>query len=244
MTAERILNILDGYLHKNDYVSAERYLLTCRDASRDAGDRRTELLAQSELMGLYRKLGRRDDALGSVDRALTLIDELDAKDQVGSATVYLNAATVYKAFSMPEASLVLFEHAREIYEKNLSPNDVLLAGLYNNMGLTLVDLGRYDEANALYRTAVGIARGTLDEAITYLNMASAAEAEMGLVDSEETVHKYLDLAERILEDFPKRDGYYAFVCEKCASVFSYYGRFFYEKELKERSERIYENERS
>ena len=44
----------------------------------------------------------------------------------------------------------------------------------------------------------------------------------------------------IYEAHEKRDGYYAFVCEKCASVFGYYGRFFYEKELTERARRIYE----
>ena len=42
------------------------------------------------------------------------------------------------------------------------------------------------------------------------------------------------------EAWQKRDGYYAFVCEKCASVFGYYGHFAYEKELYERSRRIYE----
>ena len=44
----------------------------------------------------------------------------------------------------------------------------------------------------------------------------------------------------LLENYTLRDGYYAFVCEKCASVFGYYGFFMYEKELHERSRRIYE----
>jgi hypothetical protein len=38
----------------------------------------------------------------------------------------------------------------------------------------------------------------------------------------------------------QRDGYYAFVCEKCASVFAYYGDFLYAEELEERAKRIYE----
>ena len=82
--------------------------------------------------------------------------------------------------------------------------------------------------------------GELEVAITYLNMASAAEAECGIVDADERIQGYLDDAVAILEAHAKRDGYYAFVCEKCASVFGYYGRFFYEKELKERARRIYE----
>ena len=41
------------------------------------------------------------------------------------------------------------------------------------------------------------------------------------------------------EDIP-RDGYYAFVCEKCAPAFSYYGYFLAAEELKQRAEEIYE----
>ena len=44
----------------------------------------------------------------------------------------------------------------------------------------------------------------------------------------------------IYEAHEKRDGYYAFVCEKCASVFGYYGRFFYDGELRARARGIYE----
>jgi len=240
MTPDRILGKLDEYLNKNDYASAERHLLYWRGESKQKGELRTELLVENELIGLYRKLGRRDDALDAVTSALDIIEKLGARDQVGSATVYLNCATAYKAFGEAEISLSLFLMAREIYEKELQPNDTRLAGLYNNMGLTLVDLGQFDEAKELYRKAVRLASGTLDEAITYLNLASAVDTEKGLLDSEEEIGEYLDIAENILENYPKRDGYYAFVCEKCASVFGYYGRFLYEKELKERAETIYD----
>ena len=44
----------------------------------------------------------------------------------------------------------------------------------------------------------------------------------------------------IFDNHEKRDGYYAFVCEKCASVFGYFGYFVYEKELEKRARDIYE----
>ena len=47
-------------------------------------------------------------------------------------------------------------------------------------------------------------------------------------------------AERILETWGDRDGYYAFVCEKCAPVFDYYGYFVTARKLAEQSRRIYE----
>ena len=37
-----------------------------------------------------------------------------------------------------------------------------------------------------------------------------------------------------------QNGYHAFVCEKCAPTFEYYGYFLYANELKERAKRIYE----
>ena len=66
-----------------------------------------------------------------------------------------------------------------------------------------------------------------------------AEAELGALEAEETILKYLDKAEKLLEEYPNKDGYYAFVCEKCASVFGYYGRFVFANELVERARRIY-----
>ena len=39
-----------------------------------------------------------------------------------------------------------------------------------------------------------------------------------------------------------RDGNYAFVCEKCAPVFGFYGRFMTEKELNARMRSIYERD--
>jgi hypothetical protein len=70
-------------------------------------------------------------------------------------------------------------------------------------------------------------------------MASAAEAEFGLEAAGEIIADYAERAEALLEACTARDGYYAFVCEKCASVFDYYGYFFYANELKKRAKEIY-----
>jgi hypothetical protein len=77
--------------------------------------------------------------------------------------------------------------------------------------------------------------------ITYLNIASALEKEKGLVDADAEISQNLDKAAELLDIYADAtDGYYAFVCEKCASVFGYYGYFLYEKELMKRSQSIYE----
>ncbi len=240
----RVLDKLDEYLHKNDYGAAERHLrywLAEAEAVRDA---KTALLIQNELMGLLRKCGRGEEAVATAETALKTVSDHGLTEQVGAATTYLNCATVFKAFDMAERGIALFEKAREIYERELAPDDARLGGLYNNMALALVDLHRFEEARALYQNALGVMKqvenGAPEAAITYLNMASAAEAEHGLLDAAEKIEDLLDLAEALLEAHEQHDGNYAFVCEKCATVFGYYGRFAYEKELKARATGIYE----
>lgn len=244
ISTERILNKLDEYLNKNDYASAQRHLLYWLSEAQTSGLANIELLVRNELMGLYRKLGKADDALACVEAALQKIEDMQIQHQVGAATTYLNCATVYKAFGMADKALPLFEKALEIYEKELEPFDSRLGGLYNNMALALVDLKHFSNAKAFYDKAINVMssveNGMLEVAITYLNMATAAEAEYGLLEAEESISGYLEKAKDILEGFAKRDGYYAFVCEKCASVFGYYGYFNYEKQLTKRASDIYE----
>ena len=238
---KNILNTLDSYLHKNDYEGAERYLLRCLEDVIVNKDFTTEILLRNELMGLYRKVGKRDEALFTVEVVLEKIKEMGVSEQIGSATTYLNSATVYKAFGFPDKSISLFEKAREIYESSLPTDDERLGGLYNNMALTLVDLKRFDEAKVLNEKAISVMKNKpLEIAITYLNMANAVEAEKGVLEAHQEIEEYLKKAKELLEEYENRDGYYAFVCEKCASVFGYFGDFLYDEELKNRARRIYE----
>lgn len=241
---DNIIRELDSYLHRNDYYSAEDYLLGVLS---EASDDSVRLAVMNEFMGLCRKLGKREQALYYTESAMKLIDDMGASLKIGSATIYLNCATVYKAFGMAEKSIPLFLKAEEIYSKNLSPDDIMWGGLYNNMALAYVDLKDFVKAKELYLRAIDIMlrydNGAPEAAITYLNLADAICAEKGLLEASDEINVYLDIAQRLLDEYHTHDGNYAFVCEKCASVFGYYGHFLYEAELKERADRIY-NERS
>ena len=238
---ERILARLDEHLNKNDYGAAERHLLFWLNEKRGTA---VALTLYNELLGIYRKTGQKEKALETVEKTLDLVKALAFEKTVSGATAYLNVATVLHAFGEAEKSIKFFEMSREVYEKELPPDDARRAGLCNNMATALVSVGRFDEANALYRAALSLMEkfewGGLECAVTYLNMASALEAERGLLDAEEEISSLLDRAKALLEGHERRDGHYAFVCEKCAPVFGYYGRFRYEKDLKERARKIYE----
>jgi len=237
---DRILTRLDEYLAQNDYDAAERHLLYWLAEKRGSS---AAVGLYNELLGIYRKTGQEEKALESVKNALQMIEDLKLDGGIAAATTYLNAATVLHAFGRAEEGLPLFERAREIYERELPPADDRLGGLYNNMGLALVDLKRFREAETIYQKALSVMAQTPDKepelAITYLNMATAVEMEHGM---DHPLIPALAQKARECMDIGKyrTDGNYAFVCEKCATVFGYYGFEDYARELQARCGRIYE----
>ena len=241
---KRILEKLDEYMGRRDLAGAERHLLYWLEEAKAGNDKRGELLVRGELIGHFRKTGQREKALEQVDAALPLLPELGMEETQSAGTTYVNAATACNAFGEDERALDLFARAREIYEADDRTAPELLGGLYNNMALTCVALGRYDEARTFYGRALTAMRkvenGQLEEAITQLNLASAVEAELGAEAAEEEITKRVEKAYELLtQPYEGEEGYYAFVCEKCAPSFSYYGFFPMAKELERRAEEIY-----
>ena len=240
----RIMEKLDEHLAKNDYAAAERHLFYWLAEAEAGHDGRGSLSLHNELMGHFRKQGKEKEARAHAEKALALLSALALKDSVTAGTTYINAATVYKAFGDAQAALPLYRKAESLYNAHLPAGDERLGGLYNNMGLALVDLTAYREAEEAYRRALSIMSeipGREPEcAVTHLNMATAAEEELGMENAESVIEEHLAEAEKLLETpgLP-RNGYYAFVAEKCASVFGYYGHFAYADELKARAEAIY-----
>ena len=239
----RIMDKLREYEERNDWPGVERHLKYWLAEAEANRDERGQLMLNNELMGYYRKQGKQEQAFAHAEKAATLVEKLGMEDTVTAGTTWVNAGTVREAFGDPVGGLAFFERARENYEKNLPQNDGRLGGLYNNMALSLSVCGRYEEAMDMFRRAIAVMatqeNGELEQAITWLNMADATEAALGPENAEETVEDYLDRAEELLntEHLP-RNGYYAFVCEKCAPVFGHYGYFATEAELKKRAEEI------
>ena len=241
---KRIAEKLDAYMAKRDYKGAERHLLYWLEEARLGRDLRGELMVRGELIGHFRKTGNREGALENVDRVLSLLKEMDFEDSISAGTAFVNAATALNAFGENERSLELFEKARKIYEAASSTDPALLGGLYNNMALTNASLGRYGEAMALYEKAAAVMRrvpgGHLEEAVTCLNMADTLEKQGGMEENEKRIFSLLDRAQELLEKQGETPaGYYAFVLEKCAPAFSYYGYFAAARELSEKAEKIY-----
>ncbi len=236
---------LDNILSRNDYNSARDFLEKWVGIAQKQNDNKSLFSLCNECIGLYRKIGDKENCYKYCEKALDLLKILNIEDTVTGATAFLNCATAYKAFSEADKSIPLFEKAVTLYEALLPEKDRRLAGLYNNFALSLVDLNEYEKALNLYEKAIAVlnknSEFNLEQAVSYLNMANAVEAQKGLENACEEIDVLLDKAEKVLdENYSETDGNYAFVCEKCASTFGYYGRFLYENELKERARVIYE----
>lgn len=242
---DRVIEKLDSYLDRNDYQSAERHLRYWAEEARAGSDKRGLLTVLNEQIGLYRKMGMEKEGIEAIENALSLADKMEIEDTVTFGTTLVNAATGYKAFEKTEKALALYKKARAVYESLLDADDGRLGGLYNNMALALAELQDFRQAEELYFKAIEIMsrqkNGELETAITYLNLADLVSAEKGFENGEEQINKYVNKAEELLntESLP-RDGYYAFVCEKCAPVFGYYGYFLLEQEFSKRASEIYE----
>lgn len=241
----RVIEKLDSCLNRDDYPAAERLLHYWISEARAGGDTRGMLTLLNEQIGLYRKTGKKEECLRAAEEALSLADSLHMEHTVTYGTTLINAATGYKAFGDAEAALPLYRRAQTVYEAALNPDDAKLGGLYNNMALALAECRAFREAEELYHKAIRIMEkqenGELEVAITCLNLADLVTAEQGLEAGEQEIERLIRQAESLLDtESVPRDGYYAFVCEKCASVFGYYGHFMTEQELNRRAREIYD----
>ena len=243
ISVPRVIEKLDALFSTNDLAGAERLLEYWISEARLLGDARGELSLVNEMLGLSRRLNNKDKAEAAISRARLLLRETEMEDTLSGATVLLNAATTQKAFGDPEGAVALYKKTAAVYAaQGLEEKDLRYAAFYNNYATTLVDLKRFDEAKALYDKALSLTRETgtlLDHAVTLVNMAHMYEAKEGI--ESENIASCLARAETLLlEEIPERTPYYAFVAEKCAPAFDYFGYFFTANTLRQTSKEIYE----
>ena len=240
----RVLAKLQEFFDKNDLPGAEKLMNYWVSEAQALRDHRGEFTIKNELLGIYRKEGKEEKAIELAKDVLELCDKLGNNESPDGATAFINVGTVYKAFGRANEALPVFERAREVYEKYLSKDDERLAGLYNNMALVKTDLEEYHEAEMMFLKALDVLSrvegSEPEQAITYLNIASCEEASKGRGQAQETIGKCVERAWNLL-DKPglAKDSNYAFVCEKCAPGFEYFGYQFYAGTLTMRAEEIY-----
>ncbi len=232
----RVREKLDALEAAGDIPGAGRLLEYWLAEARGVADRTGEVLLENEMVGMWRKAGEGEKSLLHGEKALALLAEYGLEDTVMAGTTRINMATACTAFGREEEAWNLFEEAREIYERLLNPEDGRLGGLYNNMGLSAMSLGRLAEGRELFGKALEVMKkvpgGEGEAAVTCLNLADLASMEAEGQEDEESLIRAAEETETLVDrawellgtPSLSRDTYYRFLCDKCAPVFEHYGR--------------------
>ena len=246
---DRILAKYDDFMNRQDHSGAERHLKYWIAEAAACSDMRAEFSVRNEYMGFLRLQGRFDEAVVQADAAVSLIKKLSMTGSVTAGTCYLNTATVYDAAGRTKQALEFFALAEKEYSGSIDKNDPRFSGLYNNYGLALFHSGRNEEAIRAFDKAIGStedsSRGKLEQAISWLNKADVYDAAPDSDEKDSRIYDSLQKACDLLDD-PTilREGYTAFVFDKCSQVFGYYGWFSDSKRFGTLSKEIYENLRN
>ena len=140
-----------------------------------------------------------------------------------------------------ELALPLYEKTLKIYDANLDESDVKFGGFYNNYALALADAKEYEKAEKCYYNAVKVMEkaenGNADLAITYVNLAHLYELTGKTDKITDSLFKAFNL---LYDDGTEKNGYYAYVLEKCAPSFGYFGYAKIAEDMKKEAKEIYE----
>ena len=237
---EKVLWECDNLFNQEKKHELGEHLRFWRRRASEMGDKKNELSLLSEMMGHYRMVRDEAKALAAVRDGVALISELGISDTISAGTILINAATAMQSFGYAEESAVYYKQAENCYLKNLPPQDIRFAALYNNMASSCIDQGNFEQAEKFYLQAAKILRSEnqqMDLAVTFINLAQLYD---GLDPEDSKIETFLDQALACFENNAvSRDGYYAHTCRKCASAFGYFGRFADEKELIKRADEFY-----
>jgi tetratricopeptide (TPR) repeat protein len=175
MTIDEILKRIDDLFDENKAKEAELFMLEQLEEARKENDKGMVLQILNELIGYYRQTSEIDNLKAVIEESLALATEMGLSGTVSYATTALNAANGYRAMGDKESSLYYYKITEEIYNASLSPDDMLLAGLFNNISLLYQELLDYETAENYLLKALDIVKANaagFEIAVTYANLAN------------------------------------------------------------------------
>ncbi len=185
MKIDEVLRQVDELYEQNKGEEAEQLML---EAIREAvaieeNDGLLQLL--NELLGYYRETSQVEHSYAVAGQALALAEKMGLSGSIPYATTLLNVANAYRAGGRLADSLDCYKKVREIYEKTLSPDNMLVASLENNLSLLYQEMGDYENARKSLLCALEIVsarEAEFEVAVTYANLANTC---MQLGEAEE-----------------------------------------------------------
>ncbi len=175
MDINEIFQTIDRLFDENRAKEAESYMLECLDQAKKQQDSGLCLQIFNELIGYYRQTSEVDKLQAVIEESLKLAWQMGLSGTVPYATTALNAANAYRSIGDYDNSMKYYGIAEEIYQQNLKENDMLFAGLYNNMSLLYQEFKDYAHAEEFLLRALEIVKAQnagFEIAVTYANLAN------------------------------------------------------------------------
>lgn len=177
MGIREIFEVSDVLFAENRCEEAAIYLEKSLVQAKEAKEWQTELSILNELMGYYRSISKFDEAWKYAFRAMEITEEQKIGSTADGVTTYLNVANIYRATGKAEEAMEIYRRVEAVYKEQHVEKDFRLGGLYNNMSVASLELGRRDDAVEYGKAAIEnleAVPGTEDERATvYANLAGA-----------------------------------------------------------------------
>lgn len=246
MNINEILQQVDDFYAENRGEEAEQLMLSSIERATAEQDSESLLQLLNELLGYYRETSRVEDSYAKAEQALSLAEKMGLQGTIPYATTLLNVANAYRAGGKLQDSLQCYEQVKEIYDRLLSADNMLVAGLENNKSLLYQEMGDYPAAKKCLLSALEIVKAKeadFEVAVTYANLASTC---MQLGEAE-AAYTYGGLAIQEFERMGILDFHYG---AALAAMGSYYyqkqdfatARNFYAKARDIMEEKLGQNE--
>lgn len=176
---EEYINQIEECFANNQVDKAHKILVDGLNEARITRDFVFELQMLNELIGFYRQISDKENLLSCITEAVKLCENEEIRNirdyRIGIATTYLNAATGFRSIGELNTAKEYYDKVLFIYNDELDSNDMLFAGLYNNISLLFEETKEYDAAADYLNKALNIALYNNEQfeiAVTYANLSN------------------------------------------------------------------------
>ncbi len=174
MDIQSILKQVDAFFETGRPGDAEKLMLQSVEQAVQEGEDGVVLQLLNELIGYYRETSQKERVYQTVAQALEQALRMGLEGTIPYATTLLNAATAYRACGRLEESMEYYNQVQELYHRLLKPDDMLMAGLKNNISLLFQEMGNYGQAKERLLEALAIVEkngAAYETGVTYANLA-------------------------------------------------------------------------
>lgn len=229
-----------GFYAKNQGANAEKLMQDTIIEAVSLGDDESLLQLLNELLGYYRETSRVEDSYAIANKCIELAVRMGLENTIPYATTLLNVANAYRAGGRLNDSLQLYLRVREIYSAKLSPDDMLVASMENNLSLLYQELGQFAEAKESLLSALHIVEAKegadFEVAVTHANLATSC---LNIGEIEEA-RSYAEASIREFEAMGVEDAHYGASLSALATYYYQKKKYTKAQQLFERAMQIME----